>query len=115
MSTKSPATRADAPSWVGPLGVTAQVNLVAPKSVLPEAMRMHGTFHIYCCSRRITGVKGMPPPPMTLVDGKEEVEVQAILDHSYRSTGRARKGAYTTWLNRRATGLNITTGSPRLF
>ena len=78
--------------WLGPFEVTKRVGEVAYELVLPAAMgRVHPVFHVSLLRKYQDGERQSAPLPAVLLDGEEECEIQQVLAHRQRSTGRNRK------------------------
>ncbi len=69
--------------WIGPFEVVKAVNDVAYELNLPQSMSIHDVFHVSSLKpyKARDGQNVKIPPPMTLLYGDKEYEVEAILDH----------------------------------
>jgi len=84
-----------APKRVGPFHITKVISPVAFRLDLPSSWRIHDVFHAsLLMPYRETAAYGpnfIKPPP-DLIDGEEEYEVEAVLNH--RMFGRRRQVQY---------------------
>ena len=84
--------------WLGLFEVTKRVGEVAYELVLPASMgRVHPVFHVSLLRKYQDGKRQSAPPPAVLLDGEEECEIQQVLAHRQRSTGRNRKHQLESW------------------
>ena len=78
--------------WLGPFEVSKRIGEVAYELVLPASMsRVHPVFHVSLLRKYQDGKRQSAPPPAVLLDAEQECEVQQVLAHRQRSTGRNRK------------------------
>ena len=76
--------------YIGPYRVSQIISTVAYRLELPPDLRIHPVFHISCLKKYTdpTSIPHRPtpptPPPAIVVDGKEEFEVEKILDKRKR-------------------------------
>ena len=85
---KSPGARKLLPKFIGPFAVVARVGAVAYRLAVPECLRIHDVFHVSLLARYIAGKDYKPPPLPIVVDGALEYEVERVLMHRSRSSGR---------------------------
>ena len=85
---KSPGARKLLPRFIGPFAVVARVGDVAYRLALPDSLRIHDVFHVSLLARYVAGKDYMPPPLPIVVDGALEYEVERVLMHRSRSSGR---------------------------
>ena len=85
---KSPGARKLLPKFIGPFAVVARVGDVAYRLALPDSLRIHDVFHVSLLARYVAGKDYMPPPLPIVVDGALEYEVERVLLHRSRSSGR---------------------------
>ena len=76
------------PKFIGPFSIVARVGPVAYRLRIPEPLRIHDVFHVSLLARFIAGHDYTPPPLPILVDGALEYEVERVLDHRSRGSGR---------------------------
>jgi len=72
---------------LGPFSISRQVNPVTFKLDLPAAMRIHDVFHVSLLEPFVPNTipgRVAAPPPVVEVDGKDEYEVEEILDSCRR-------------------------------
>ena len=70
--------------WVGPFVVNRVVSPVAYRLDLPQGWKIHPTCHINNLKRYLwleEFVREVEPPPLELVEGMLEYEVESILRH----------------------------------
>ena len=70
--------------WVGPFCISKVISLVAYQLELPTRWQIHPTFHashLKAYIRHPEFEREVEPPPLVLVDGELEYEVEAILCH----------------------------------
>jgi hypothetical protein len=79
------------PRFIGPFKVTKQVNAVAYRLELPPVLKVHDVFHASLLKQYKPGGRTQPPPLPILIDGVAEFEVEAILKHRNRQSGRRGK------------------------
>lgn len=75
--------------YFGPFTLLKQRSPVSFQVELPSTMRIHDVFHVdrfkpYRSSPEYLGRRSLPPPEPDIVEGVEEYEVEAILDHKLR-------------------------------
>ena len=82
------------PKRFRPFTITEQIGAVAYQLDLPTTMKIHNVFHIdLLMPYKETEAYGQPfTQPLPVIEGKEEYEVEAILDA--RRHGRGRKLQY---------------------
>jgi hypothetical protein len=76
------------PKWIGPFVVTMIVNDVAYTVKLPVGMKIHPTFHISLLKPYHDDGRAHPPPEPILIGEELEWEVETVLTHRTRRTGR---------------------------
>ena len=81
-------TRKLLPKFLGPFEVIQKVGAVAYKLCLPATMKAHPVFHVSLLRKYKDGGRQVAPPPAVLLDGEIEYEVEQILAHVDKSTGR---------------------------
>ena len=69
------------PLWIGPFPVTAKVGQVSYQLQIPEHYKLHNTFHVELLKPAYDNSAGQAAPPTVMVDGEEEFELEAILQH----------------------------------
>ena len=77
--------------WVGPFVVARVVSPVAYRLDLPQGWKIHPTFHISNLKRYLRSeefVWEVEPPPLELVEGMLEYEVESILRHKGKGARR---------------------------
>ena len=80
-----------APRHHGPFTITKQISPVTYELQLPPAWTIHDVFHASLLTPyRVTEQKGTNylRPPLELIDGEEEFEVENVLGHRYFSKKR---------------------------
>ena len=81
------------PRWIGPYEIIAQVGPVAYKLRLPANMKCHDVFHVSLLAEyKATGT--VQPPPPELLSDQLEYQVDRVLQHRERKTGRRVKREY---------------------
>ena len=86
------------PLWLGPFAVLAKVSPVNYTLGIPANYHIHTTFHVsmLCPVHDNGGSAGQPP--IIMVDGEEEFELQIILQHSPgKHTGDSRIRYLVSW------------------
>jgi Chromo (CHRromatin Organisation MOdifier) domain len=89
-------TRKLLPRWVGPFHVVKRVGSQAYELALPAGWRNHDVFHV----SNLEGYRpdGSMQPPPELLEGKEEYEVESIVNHRpVNSTGRPKYEYLVRW------------------
>lgn len=69
------------PKWIGPFAVQKRVGPVACKLKLPDTMKIHPVFHVHLLRRWYSDPSRPIHPDPIIIQGNEEFEVEAILDH----------------------------------
>ncbi len=69
------------PRFVGPFQVHREVGKNAYELVLPENWKIHDTFHVSQLAEYHTSGSYQPPPPVELLEGEIEYEVETVMDH----------------------------------
>jgi hypothetical protein len=91
---KSHGTRKLLPRYIGPFTITKAINATAYKLHLPINLKCHNVFHTSLLKRyNPSANKEMPPLP-EVIDGNAEFEVESILGHDLRGTGKHKKTWY---------------------
>jgi hypothetical protein len=81
------------PKFVGPFEIVKEINSVAYKLALPSHMAIHDVFHVSLLKPYVPGKT--PPPPLPIeVDGELLYEVEKILLHRDKKTGKVTKKEY---------------------
>lgn len=81
------------PKWVGPFKILARVGKVAYKLQLAPKMRIHPVFHVNLLKRWFSDPNRPIHPEPLIIEGNEEFEIAAILDHRPKSaTGPQHRG-----------------------
>jgi hypothetical protein len=89
ISLKHPGSDKLLPRWLGPFKIIEQINPVAFKLELPEAMkRVHPVFHASLLKPYHSNGPVQPPPPIVLEDGDILFGVERLLDSRKRRSGR---------------------------
>ena len=70
------------PLWLGPFPVLAKVPPVNYTLEIPAHYHIHTTFHVSMLRPVHDNGVSACQPPIIMVDGKEEFELQTILQHS---------------------------------
>ena len=81
-------SRKIAPKQIGPFKITKTLSPLTYQLELPETWKIHNVFHSNLLSEYtendIHGPNPEPPPP-DLIEGEEEYEVEAILNHETKN------------------------------
>lgn len=82
--------------WLGPYEVIQQIGKQAYRLNLPPRYKaIHNVFHVSLLERYWTNTeKPDPPPSPEIVDGEEEYQVEAVLDHRVIKRGRGQREEY---------------------
>jgi hypothetical protein len=93
--------------YLGPFIISAQINDSAFRLDLPPEMEIHPTFHVSLLHPYNTNKlpnRIQPIPPITMVNGHEEQEVESIQDSrtyhgklQYRVKWRGQNDTFTSW------------------
>ena len=67
--------------WLGPFKVTAKVGPVNYTLDIPEHYRIHKTFHVSMLRLAHDNGSGNRRPPILMIEGQEEFELEEILAH----------------------------------
>ena len=70
------------PRWLGPFKILAKTSAVNYTLDIPPHYRIHTTFHVSMLRRAYNNGAGVQRPPVIMIEGQEEFEVQEILNHS---------------------------------
>ncbi|SCZ88672.1 BZ3500_MvSof-1268-A1-R1_Chr10-2g03040 [Microbotryum saponariae] len=74
--------------WLGPFKILAPVGRSAFRLDLPPSLRVHNVVHVSLLRKYDeSNIEGriVPPPPVTLIDGNDEHEIETILDSRTRN------------------------------
>jgi hypothetical protein len=69
------------PRWVGPFQVSKRVGTQAYELNLPSRWKVHDVFHVSLLERYRRDGSVQPPPPVEVLEGEDEYEVEQVLDH----------------------------------
>ena len=75
-------TRKLLPKWLGPFKILAKPSPVNYTLDIPPHYRIHTTFHVSMLRRAFDNGAGVQRPPIIMIEGEEEFEIQEILNHS---------------------------------
>ena len=78
---KAVGTRKLLPKWRGPFKILAKPSPVNYVLDTPARYRIHTTLHVSMLHRAYDSGAGVQRPPIIMVEGEEEFEIQAILSH----------------------------------
>ena len=82
-------TRKFSPKWLGPFKITAAINEVAFKLLLPEEWKIHNVFHASLLKPFVPGTRYKAPGPCDFdEDGTPLWEVETILTHKTHKNGK---------------------------
>lgn len=86
------------PRWVGPFQVVKRVGTQAYELDLPARWRIHDVFHVSNLERYRRDGSMQPPPPAEVLEGEDEYEVEALVDHRrVNSRGRPKYEYLVHW------------------
>ena len=69
------------PGWLGPFNILSKVNTVNYTLDIPAHYKVHHTFHVSMLRPAFDNECGESRPPLIMIDGEEEFELQHILQH----------------------------------
>lgn len=78
------------PRFIGPFTVEAVINPVTYSLHLPAHLGCHPVFHVSLLRPFKPDAKRPPMPVPTMVDGQAEWEVDHLVEHRMRATGKGR-------------------------
>jgi hypothetical protein len=87
-------TRKLLPKRYGPFQITERIGVIAYRLRLPESMKIHDVFHIdLLLPYKETEAYGpaYTRPPLDLIEGEEEYEIESIRDTRLKGRGRRRQ------------------------
>ena len=79
---KAVGTRKLLPQWLGPFKILAKPSPVNYTLDIPPHYRIHTTFHVSMLRRAFDDGAGVQRPPIIMIEGEKEFEIQEILNHS---------------------------------
>ena len=79
---KAVGTRKLLPKWLGPFKILAKPSPVNYVLDTPAHYRIHTTFHVSMLRRACDNGAGVQRPPIIMIEGGEEFEIQEILNHT---------------------------------
>ena len=82
VSIKAVGTRKMLPHWLGPFKVLEKPSPVNYTLDIPTHYRIHRTFHVSMLRRAYDNGAGVQRPPIIMIEGQEEFELEEILQHS---------------------------------
>jgi hypothetical protein len=82
------------PRWVGPFEIVKRVGKLAYELKLPRSWRIHDVFHVGRLQAYRSDGSVQPPPPMELLDGEAEYEVERVLQHKDVKCGKKIRTEY---------------------
>ena len=85
---KTPGAKKLLLKWIGPFRVTARIGAVAYRLELTDTMRIHNVFHVSLLKPYKRDGLVQPPPPPLLLEGDLMWEVDRVLLHRERKSGR---------------------------
>jgi hypothetical protein len=91
---KVPGTQKLLPRYIGPFVVDKHVGKTAYKLNLPSAMKVHPVFHVSLLYAYKTDGQRHPPPPIYFDEGLPFYEVEAILQHRTKKSGKRTVNQY---------------------
>ena len=86
------------PKWLGPYKILKLVGPAACQLELPPTALIHDVFHVSLLKEYHSNGRVQPPPTPYILDGQEEYEVERILSHRSRRTGRGGHTVKTEFL-----------------
>ena len=95
---KSVGTPKLLPKWLGPYKILKLVGPSACQLELPSTALIHDVFHVSLLKEYHSDGRVQPPPTPYILDGQEEYEVERILSHRSRRTGRGSHSDKTEFL-----------------
>ena len=91
---KVPSTHKLLPRYIGPFAVAEQVGRNAYKLNLPDAMKVHPVFHVSLLhAYKSDGIR-QPPAPIYFDEGSPYYEVEAVLQHRTKKSGKRTVNQY---------------------
>ena len=69
------------PRWLGPFNILSKVSTVNYTLDIPAHYKMHRTFHVSMLRSAFDNGCGESRPPLIMIDGEGEFELQHILQH----------------------------------
>ena len=69
------------PRWLGPFNILEKVTTVNYTLDIPAHYRIHPTFHVSMLRPAYDNGSGEGRPPLIMIDGEKEFELQTILQH----------------------------------
>ena len=79
---KAVGSRKLLPRWLGPFKILAKTTPVNYTLEIPAHYQIHPTFHVSMLRRAYNNGAGVQRPPIIMIEGQEEFEVQEILNHT---------------------------------
>ena len=89
---KAVGTRKLLPKWLGPFKILAKPSPVNYVLDTPAHYRIHTTFHVSMLRRAYDNGAGVQRPPIIMIEGEEEFEIQEILNHTPARKTRTETG-----------------------
>lgn len=91
---KVPGTQKLLPRYIGPFVVEKQVGKNAYRLSLPSAMKVHPVFNVSLLHAYKTDGQRHPPPPIYFDEGLPFYEVERVLQHRTRKSGKRTVNQY---------------------
>ena len=91
---KNIGTRKLLPKFIGPFKVVKAVGEVAYKLDLPQALKIHNTFHVSNLKPYHDDGRVQSPPLPEVIDGELEYEVEMVLNHRDVKRGKSPRREY---------------------
>ena len=86
------------PRWLGPFKILAQTSPVNYTLDIPAHYRIHTNFHVSMLRRAYDNSAGVQRPPIIMIEGQEEFEVQEILNGYHSPAHKTRRDTNTRYL-----------------
>jgi Reverse transcriptase (RNA-dependent DNA polymerase)/Integrase zinc binding domain/RNase H-like domain found in reverse transcriptase/Chromo (CHRromatin Organisation MOdifier) domain/Aspartyl protease len=82
------------PAWTGPHTITRVNSKVTYTLALPEEIKCDNVFHVHLLKAYHPDTRRPSPPPTTLIEGHEQFEVEAVINHRIKKLRSGPKEEY---------------------